>query len=122
MNKIIFCDVDGVLNSRQYMLSLGSDKWDDPDNQIDPATVVRLNKITNTTGAQIVVSSTWRYAFINDAQGLYRLQDLMLQRGIDADIIGMTPDLASLQGGIFLANGTRGTEIQAWIDDNPGDN
>jgi hypothetical protein len=117
--KIVVLDFDGVINSRKYMISIGADKWDDEFNQFDPAAIDRLNTITNATGAKIVVSSTWRLPYLNDDQGIYRLQDLLLKQGVDAEIIGMTPDHVVPMNNILIANGTRATEIQTWLDENP---
>jgi hypothetical protein len=125
--SVIMLDIDGVLNSRQYIDSLvAQDQWDGPEvkytadgkflqSEMDPLAVARLNRITNATDAKIVVSSTWRLAFHNDAQGLYRLQDCFLSYGIIGEIIGMTPDFVSQTGSLLLAHGTRSDEIREWI-------
>jgi len=55
--KVNFLDIDGMLNSGQYIKVLDGD-FDVPINQMDPVAVARLNTITDATGAKIVVSST----------------------------------------------------------------
>lgn len=57
--KIIFLDIDGVLNSVMYE---NSDlfKEDNPDTLIDMSRVKLLADIVKETGAEIVLSSTWR--------------------------------------------------------------
>jgi hypothetical protein len=112
--KLVFLDIDGVLNSKQYILKV-TDLFDDPKFQIDPAAVVRLNRITDATDASIVVSSTWRKSFTHY---LDKLQVCMASYSITAPIIGMTPDMVVPYGSILMATGHRGDEIQAWLDDN----
>lgn len=113
--KVVFLDIDGVLNSRSYITKMG-ELWDDPQHQIDPAAVIRLNRLTDATGASIVVSSTWRLAF---RYYLDKLQACMASYGITAPVVGMTPDfVVPTDGQVLLATGTRGDEITAWLDDN----
>ena len=55
--KVIFLDVDGVLNCREWFeRTTGlSGHWD-----IDYTKVQRLKQIVDATGAKIVLTSTWR--------------------------------------------------------------
>jgi len=108
--KIIFLDIDGVLNSANYIKNPNID-FDDPTYQIDPVAVVRLNRITDTTGAKIVVSSTWRLAFLTHPTPLPALQACMQSYKITGEVIGMTPEKANA-----LRN-RRGKEIQKWLND-----
>ena len=57
--KIIFLDVDGVLNSVIYENS-GVFNEADPDTSIDMSRVALLAGIVKATDAKIVLSSTWR--------------------------------------------------------------
>ena len=83
----------------------------DLDDLIDPEAVSLLNQLTDATGASIVVSSSWRRAYLGQPQGLTRLIALLKDRhGIKAPIIGMTPAKDNA-----LRN-VRGKEIQAWLD------
>jgi histidinol phosphatase-like enzyme len=107
--KIIFMDFDGCLNSGKYFSSL-NEGFDDPINQLDPVAISRLNKITDATGAKIVVSSTWRLAFINREQPLTSLQNCLKSYGITGEIIDMTPNKPN------AVRNRRGKEIQSWID------
>ena len=55
MDKIIFLDIDGVLNcqsSEFYMSNYAG---------IDEDKLLRLKEIVNATGAQIVLSSSWKH-------------------------------------------------------------
>lgn len=105
--KIIFLDIDGVLNSRKYINQCVANNIP-ADDVIDPIAVARLNKITDATGAKLVISSTWRLPFLwrNDFKGLCAL---LHSHKVTADIVGVTPDLNLDHG--------RGKEIQKYIDD-----
>jgi len=109
--KVIFLDIDGVLNSGKYIHALDG-KFDDPVNQMDPIAVARLNVITSATGAKIVVSSTWRLAFLGRcADPLLSLQGCMRSYGLTGEVIGMTCNKAN------AIRNRRGKEIQEWIDE-----
>lgn len=99
--KILFLDIDGVLKCKG-------------DKDIDPIKVARLNRITDATGACIVISSTWRSSYTHDLAGM---KARMLKYNIKAPVVGMTPDFVTpTDGRILLANGTRADEIRAWLD------
>jgi hypothetical protein len=106
VKKVIFLDIDGVLNS--------STRWKeshevDPRNKsakLDPIAVWRLKQIIGATGAKIVISSTWRNIFPLDW-----LTGTLWKYGIPKDtIIGKTPKV-----------GRRGHEINHWLKKNPVD-
>lgn len=93
-DKIIFLDIDGVLNDDAYWETINrsevpktGDKNEDSIlfhiSMINPAKVKLLNKITGGTGAKIVVSSTWRnHPFI---------KEILQRSGVTGEIIGITP-------------------------------
>ena len=64
MNKIIFLDIDGVLNSNQYWESLykkGQKQYPvRMEFELDPKCLRNLKKIVDETQAKIVVTSTWK--------------------------------------------------------------
>lgn len=64
MNKIIFLDIDGVLNSNQYWKSLhekGEKQYPvRMEFELDPKCLRNLKKIVDETGAKIVITSTWK--------------------------------------------------------------
>lgn len=100
--KVIFLDVDGVLNSKQ---SFEKTRKQYPNKEIrfdtpHPDHITWLNKITDATGAKLVISSCWRNEF--SVMGWNRYFDLL---DVHADVIGKTPKLDSY----------RGTEIQCWL-------
>ena len=55
--KIIFLDIDGVLNSDMY--EANRTDWLD-DNSIDPSRVKLLADLVKASDAKIVLTSTWR--------------------------------------------------------------
>jgi histidinol phosphatase-like enzyme len=107
--KVIFLDIDGVLNSGNYVKNPNID-FDDPAYQIDPEAVVRLNKITDATGAKIVVSSTWRNAFREHPTPVPALQECLQSYKITGEVIDMTVDKPN------AIRNRRGKEIQVWLD------
>lgn len=110
--KICFLDIDGVLNNAQFFLDFHkSGKKFHPDDMIDPANVMQLNKIITATGAAIVVSSSWRIG-----KSVLDLQALLSKHGVQGDVIDKTPDLCCSDGLLWVAK-TRGGEIQFWLDD-----
>ena len=63
--KIIFLDFDGVMNTVAYERYLYKNELQEVDNKgraiFDPACINNLRKIIVATGADIVVSSDWKY-------------------------------------------------------------
>lgn len=108
--KVIFLDIDGVLNDEGERLS---------DGEIISEEYVRnLNKIVCKTGAEIVLTSSWRYGIAQNAKSgflemneslsaLYELFDKYYLK-----IAGMTP---------MIYNGSNGRplEIRTWLARRP---
>lgn len=98
--RIIFLDIDGVLNTLKFIHIHGT-------HTLDPQLVSRLRLIVERHGSEIVVSSIWRFS----RELKQRLRDRLAETGWnDPPIIGFTPV------GSF---GNRGEEIQAWLASNP---
>ena len=87
--KVIFVDVDGVLNSDDFI-----DKQD-----IDIKTVLLLKRAIEETGAKIVMDTSFRYT-----QSFFKVQEMLLQNGIMFD---KTP---------FIDN-ERGKEIKQYLSE-----
>lgn len=108
MNKIIFLDLDGVLN----VIEQGYDEF----GQIfHPHFVDNLRWIIDETNAKIVISSSWK------ASGLKFLKDMWKKRNYPGEIIDITPNVVDVvERGTceFYDEVDRGFEIQQWIDDN----
>lgn len=103
--KIIFLDIDGVLNSNS-ILSEYIPEIDGEYYPYQPHLVDNLNSILKRTGAKIVVSSTWRLG-----ESVERLQYLLTHMGVKGEVIGKTDSYRDK----FVV---RGNEILKWIQDN----
>lgn len=103
--KIIFLDVDGVLNSEET--GFGGffpmdKKIDKSDTKWGDVLVNRVRRIVEATGADIVISSTWRRYF-----DIPKFKEMFALYGWDkVPIVDMTPKLH--QG--------RGIEVNAWLN------
>jgi len=97
--KIIFLDIDGVLNSVESCKD-HQDKgiFDDVPHRTH---ISCLNKIIEATNAKVVISSVWR----KSASSLHILR-LLSVLGFKGNVIGSTP----------IIDDFRGNEIQAWIN------
>lgn len=118
MKSVLFLDVDGVLNSRDYMKNRRHITRP-TGHAIDAVTVPRLNAVTDRTGAKIVISSSWRLGF-----ELPRLADILKTHGVTGEIVGKTPRLLEEIGKLddgspSCRSRDRGHEIQAWLDEHP---
>ena len=110
MRRIIFLDIDGVLNTKFWYAQGKRDKY---GNVFDPNAVDNLAKIIEETGADIVISSSWKIMGISMLQGMWKDRDL------PGKIIDVTPDimcdelLMSEEDINYLYN--RGSEIKGWL-------
>lgn len=83
--KIVFLDIDGVLNRHLYNEMSQS-------NDIDAECVANLNRVLNETDARIVLSSAWRYMLIGKAMSLVGFDYLLRTHGVVANrLVGRTP-------------------------------
>jgi len=109
--KIIFLDIDGVLNSqlfyeKRYKLSkkqLEEFPLDRYKNDICPERMKWLSELCNDTGAVVVISSSWR-----SNKTVEELQKIMDYCGGNFKIIDKTPHINHSY--------SRGLEIKNWID------
>jgi hypothetical protein len=98
--RIVFLDIDGVLNSEQSRDESGS------LIEFSKKAVANLNEILSSTSALIVISSSWRIDWT-----LEEISRHLVRQGVASPkIVGKTPE---------LADQPRGHEIQAWLDDAP---
>ena len=59
MNKVIFLDIDGVLNTNNWYTQKGRNAIKDKYGYtFDPKSVANLKRIVEETGADIVISSS----------------------------------------------------------------
>ncbi|TQV86434.1 HAD domain-containing protein [Aliikangiella coralliicola] len=119
--RLVFLDIDGVLNSMGWKISRSyySIPGYDPDalqesppyllGELDLTPIALLDELLDDTNAQIVISSSWRQIH----PGIDWLIELFQLRGarlIPARIIGATPVINS----ISLLH-QRGNEIDSYI-------
>ena len=92
--KVIFLDVDGVLNSAQdgYSIRLKTDSH-----------LKLLQYIVKETGAKIVLSSSWRIGFTPASKNL-----LARFKEYGLELMDCTPELSS---------SCRGDEIRKWLNE-----
>lgn len=117
--KVIFLDIDGVLNSQDWYvyrrdnIPMDSVQGQYPFYEFDPRAVERLNRIIAETGAKIVVSSSWR-----SGESVESLQKLLDSVGVKGEVVGLTPHLWCKRpypdsDGYRVP---RGCEIDWWLD------
>lgn len=101
-SRVLFLDIDGVLNSLSSALALG-----DTNHHLDPVCVGLIARLLKETDTKVVISSSWRIGrtvetlqFELDRLGAHRIGDR---------IIGRTGD---------GYNGHRGRQIKEWIEMN----
>lgn len=112
MRKVLFLDIDGVLNPKWWDRGKPTDKY---GVLFEAKAVANIEKIIAETGADIVISSSWK------CMGLSELQKLWRERKLPGRIIDITPDLLSeelllnpdLNNDDVLYN--RGCEIRGWL-------
>lgn len=99
--KVIFLDIDGVLNSDEYIERMQRLNIEGIEKDVDREKIKLLKKAIAETGAKIVLSSSWRYT----KNGGY-LKQLLGEYGIFTD---STP----------FVNHERGKEIKQWLTKHP---
>ncbi len=94
MIRILFTDIDGVLNPHWRA------KW-------SKKSITLYNELCKEYDLKPVITSTWRIAHTKE-----QLQEIFKSQGIEIDIYDYTP----------LLGGARGLEIKEWLDNNECDN
>lgn len=121
--KVIFLDIDGVVNSGDNMRCLHrlwvnhkiGPSWDQHGQLFDERCVGFLDLIIRETGAKIVISSTWRRC------GLLKMKRMWDDRGLPGEVIDITPQAACAEmvERYYQPGADRGYEIQQWLDEHP---
>ena len=106
MRKLIFLDIDGVLNHQQGHED-GECAYDfnEKYQKFSTTSTALLNKLIEKTNAEIVISSTWR------CDGLERMREIWTLEGMSGDITGITPHF-SING---YGSAPRGCEIESYL-------
>lgn len=98
--KVLFLDVDGVLNSREFF-----ENRESKSICLDESRFPLLQEIINKTGAKIVLSSTWRYNF--DFHSYQQLPQMLAKYKMEImDFTGRN-------------DAGRGAEISDWLAKHP---
>lgn len=108
--RVIFLDIDGVLNSHRTAVAFST------FHQLDPIAVKMLFRVVTLAEAKIVISSTWRH----DKQWLTTIWGALRQAGWPWIHTGFLPlGECPIIDRTETLPGVRGIEIQAWLDANP---
>lgn len=103
--KIIFLDFDGVMDNEYYdhiLSKAGKPIADEYGLLFDPECVKNLKHIIDNTGADIVISSTWK-----DLMSYKDILDMWKYRGLPGFVTDVTPTISN----------HRGNEIDAWLEE-----
>ena len=104
MMKVLFLDFDGVLNSERYVRNCG-----EYGVIIDKSRMQLLRQIIESTGAQIVLSTSWREYWSKGEKLEHtvgaQIDDIFKEHGLE--IFDKTPKLG----------GRREEEIESWLND-----
>ena len=85
--------------------------------RLSPKCVTALQRILDTTGAKVVVSSTWRLY-----HGLDGMRTILAEAGLRAEVVGVTPYLRgepNLSAPGWSRTVPRREEIAAWLAEHP---
>lgn len=123
MDRIIFLDFDGVLNTEKYQTELRGRRRSTVDTygpKFDPEAVLNLQKILHEVpDAKIVIESSWKL------EGLQWIKDMWVSRELPGSIYDITPDY--LYGPVNINLETiddfrmlvgKGNEIRQWLFEN----
>ncbi len=100
--KIIFLDIDGVLNSFKYDLHRS-----EHDGNIDKTRLPILKRVIDATGALIVLSSSWRKHWENE--------DNFDPIGAEIDAVFESLELYIYDKTPILSSASRKQEIEQWL-------
>ncbi len=126
MAKVIFLDLDGVLNTEKYQAQLRGRRRSTVDTYgplFDPEAVQNLQKILDTVpDAKIVIESSWKF------EGLQWIKDMWTSRELPGSIYDITPDYLYEPANINLETFDdfrmlvgKGNEIRQWLAENEPD-
>ena len=110
VDKIVFLDIDGVLNSEEWAKKRFNKLVSDDicDSDVDTNAINRLIKFLDDTNAKIVLSSSWRSLNVQSTILEFSTFNHELLKKLIPYIIGVTPR--------FYEYRKRGNEIKYWID------
>ena len=99
--KVIFLDIDGVLNGSRTCLALGGYpmSFEDDMDKFDKVAIAALRNFCLAVDIKMVLASAWRIHYTAEQAA----------NALDLPIIDRTPSLPT----------KRGEEIKAWLDAHP---
>ena len=122
MRKVIFLDIDGVINTKEWHSKMTKDTpKDEYGYAFDPVAVANLAHIIKETDAVIVISSSWKF------YGVPKLRQMWKIRNLPGTILDITPNTVSDE---MLLNANldemelgvcRGNEIKEWLSKHKGE-
>ena len=121
MDKYLFLDFDGVLNTEFYqdlLMSQGKPFRDKHGPFFDPVAVEQLKRVVDSTHADIVIESSWKYL------GLEAMQDMWTDRQLPGHVIDITPTIVSaswssnIDGFGLDVRQSKGIGIDFWLFEN----
>jgi hypothetical protein len=123
----VFLDIDGVLNTPEdyarWALAAGAGE----ESLFNPQLVARLNRITDATKADIVVSSSWRLFYsVRGGHSFADLRGIFKRVGVAAAVLGPTPAYvlerwAAIDAWVNAHSGQRPLRFAILDDDVPAD-
>ncbi|WP_166237763.1 HAD domain-containing protein [Paenibacillus turpanensis] len=111
--RIIFLDIDGVINTVRNLQFQGAGADTRPDQiRLDPLPLLSLKEMIEVTNAYIVVTSSWRKK--RETSRLWKVfMKAMEEAGLQSRVIGVTPELDKPE-----ESAERWQEIQLWLEQN----
>lgn len=107
--SVIFLDIDGVLNEEDYC-----DK-----RKVHEERVERLAKIVHTTGAEIVLSSSWRRGVIT----WYYYEDNRYQNDPPSQLLNLLGkyhmSISDITADLYSGHLARPLEVRTWLTNRP---
>ena len=112
--KLMFLDIDGVLNSETFYKNKSENELFKEEGyplcEIDPSAIEKINIIIRQTGTKVVISSSWRLG-----RTIKYLQDIFNKKGCIGTIVGVTPHLKYTGSDNTVP---RGCEIEEYLNTN----
>lgn len=107
--RVVFLDFDGVLNRETDAIDEEAELW--TAAWLESDLVERLARLVASTGAKVVVSSSWR-----QRRSLAELADMLAERGYPGGVHDVTARLPRSDEG---EQHVRAAEIAAWLTAHP---
>jgi hypothetical protein len=112
--KVIFLDIDGVLNNRDtltnnYSYNCSPAAWSAESCDV-------LKEIVEKTGASVVISSTWRLTLMHMIEHGFKMIDIPMPIDKTCSLAGIYNENAPNE---FIRESIRGDEIEQWLSLNP---